>query len=293
LTAIPILDSHTHAWRRWPYAPAVPDPSSHGSVEQLLWEMDVNGVESALVVCASIDGNPNNLRYATEAAAANGRLHVLADVDCPWSATYHTPGAAERLEGFAERYPLVGLTHYVTAQNDGWLLSRDADALVEVAERRRLLLSLALTPHWHADLRSLASRHPGAVFICHHLGGLQASDASGSSALDEVLKSAAVPNIYVKASGFHYCSEKDWNHPWHDALEVLRILTSVYGPERLFWGSDFPASRRYCTYRQSLEAVRTHARFLTPEERAAILGGNLKGLLDRSHKPKEIIDEAK
>ena len=35
-----ILDSHTHAWPRWPYQPPVPDDESRGKVEQLLHEMD-------------------------------------------------------------------------------------------------------------------------------------------------------------------------------------------------------------------------------------------------------------
>ena len=29
-------DSHCHIWERWPYSPAVPDPTSRGTVEQLL-----------------------------------------------------------------------------------------------------------------------------------------------------------------------------------------------------------------------------------------------------------------
>src|SRR5215216_491670 len=39
-----IVDSHCHAWRTWPYQPPVPGPTSRGTVEQLLWEMDQHGV---------------------------------------------------------------------------------------------------------------------------------------------------------------------------------------------------------------------------------------------------------
>ena len=31
----PVIDSHCHAWPRWPYQPAVPDDSSRGSMEML------------------------------------------------------------------------------------------------------------------------------------------------------------------------------------------------------------------------------------------------------------------
>ncbi|MDQ1318477.1 MAG: Amidohydrolase, partial [Candidatus Poribacteria bacterium] len=35
-----IIDSHTHAWLKWPYQPQVPDEESRGKVEQLLYEMN-------------------------------------------------------------------------------------------------------------------------------------------------------------------------------------------------------------------------------------------------------------
>ena len=67
-------------------------------MEQLLFEMDVAGVERAAVVCARIDHNPDNNDYVAECVARfPERLIMLADVDCSWTETYHTPGAAGRL----------------------------------------------------------------------------------------------------------------------------------------------------------------------------------------------------
>ena len=65
-----IVDSHCHAWRYWPYQPPVPDPTSRGMVEQLLFEMDRNGVDRAVVVCARIDHNPDNNDYVAECVRA-------------------------------------------------------------------------------------------------------------------------------------------------------------------------------------------------------------------------------
>ena len=58
-----IIDSHCHAWAYWPYDPPVPDPDRRGQADQLLFEMDVNGVDQALVVCAQIRHNPHNNAY--------------------------------------------------------------------------------------------------------------------------------------------------------------------------------------------------------------------------------------
>ncbi len=70
-----ILDSHCHAWRRWPYPPLVPDEDSRGTIDQLLYEMDTNGIEQALVVCAAIEDNPDNVEYV----AFRQQTAILAD----------------------------------------------------------------------------------------------------------------------------------------------------------------------------------------------------------------------
>src|SRR5471032_731581 len=118
-----ILDSHTHAWARWPYEPPVPDEQSRGTIELLIHELDVHQVEQALVVCAAIEKNPRNIEYVAAARdRAPGRLRLVADLDCHWSATYHAPGSADRLRALDDRYGLTGLTHYLRNDNDGWLL---------------------------------------------------------------------------------------------------------------------------------------------------------------------------
>ena len=106
-----IIDCHTHAWEYWPYEPQVPNPESHGRVEKLLWEMDRNGVDRAVLVCANLDHNPRNNEYGAESARRYpDRITCFADVDCSWSPTYHAPGAAARLAETAERLELKGFT---------------------------------------------------------------------------------------------------------------------------------------------------------------------------------------
>ena len=98
-----IIDSHSHAWQYWPYDPPVPDHESRGNAEQLLWEMDRNGVDQSVLVCARIEHNPDNNDYvAARVKEHPDRLVQFADVDCSWSATYHTPGGTERLAEAAD-----------------------------------------------------------------------------------------------------------------------------------------------------------------------------------------------
>lgn len=65
-----IVDSHCHAWTTWPYDTNVPDPQHRGTIERLLFEMDKEGVDKAVLICARIDHNPDNNQYVFEASGA-------------------------------------------------------------------------------------------------------------------------------------------------------------------------------------------------------------------------------
>jgi L-fuconolactonase len=285
-----ILDSHCHAWNRWPYDPPVPDPATHGSIDQLLYEMDRHDVEKAAVVCARIGSSDhrnedNNDDVAMAARRHPDRIAVIADVDCSWRPEHHTTGAAARLRETAERLDLAGFTHYVHADNDGWFRTDDGQEFFAAAAGLDLVASLALSPAWQADLRTVARANPTLPILVHHLGSVSTSSPTYDNDLTEVLASAAEPNIGVKVSGFHYLSAHGWDFPYADAREVFRAIYQAYGAHRLCWGSDFPAARPFLTYTQSLEVVRTHSSFVAAGDLDRILGENLARILDTRRPP--------
>ena len=71
-----------------------------------------------------------------------------------------------------------------------------------------------------------------------------------------------MPGDYIKASGFHYASSQRMGLSLADAIEVFRQIFEALARNGWCWASDFPASTRHTTYRQSLEAFRTHCTFL-------------------------------
>jgi predicted TIM-barrel fold metal-dependent hydrolase len=141
----------------------------------------------------------------------------------------------------------------------------------------RQVASFAISARLQPILRQVARRFPSVPFLCHHMAGARVDDPT---LLDEVVASAALPNIHVKLSGFHYASRVSWDYPYFDTHWIVRNLYEYYGAERLCWGSDYPVVRVHMTYRQALEAFRTHCPFVPAAEQAQILGGNLQRLLN-------------
>ncbi len=276
-----IIDSHTHAWPRWPYQPPVPDDESRGKVEQLLHEMERNGVDQAVLVCARIDRNPDNNDYISECIKRYpNRLIQFADVDCSWTATYHTPGAADRLAEAADKYRLKGYTHYLKGNDDGsWFFSDEGKRFFQMTADRGLIASIAIGPHQQAPLRKLAEQFPSIPFLCHHMSGAKAGEETPHPKLNEILASAKIPNIYIKMSGFAYVSQVSWDYPFSDTSWIVRAIYEHFGPDRLCWGSDYPVVRSYMTYQHALEAFRTHCPFIPEADKAKILGGTLHRLL--------------
>lgn len=277
-----IVDSHCHAWRTWPYEPPVPDATGRGMVEQLIWEMDQNGVEKAAVVCARIEHNPDNNDYIAYAVARYpDRLYQFADVDCRWWETYHQPGAAGRLSSAVKQYNLRGFTHYVDPQDDGsWYLSADGTAFLQTAADLKQIASFAMPARLQPVLRQLAERFPTVHFLCHHMAGARVAEGPDAASLREILASASLPNIHVKLSGFHYVDTVAWDFPYLRCRPIVQALYQHFGPERLHWGSDYPVLRKAATYQQSLEAVRTYCDFIAPADLDRILGDSLFALLE-------------
>ena len=273
-----IVDSHSHAWGYWPYQPTVPDPESRGTVEQLLWEMDRNEVERAVIVCAGIDHNEHNNDYVFDAVQRfPDRLVQFADVDCSWSKTYHTPGSADRLREKVKRFNLKGFTHYLKSDVE-WFASKEANAFFTVAAEENLIASVALGSNWQESLRVLARNFPSVNFLCHHMAGARVSENN----IEEILRSSDVENIFIKLSGFHYVSLRSWEYPYLDVNPIVRKLYANFGGDRLCWGSDYPVVRFNMTYRHALESFSTHCPFVCEEDKKKILGKNMDRLLKES-----------
>jgi len=275
------IDSHAHAWQRWPYRPRVPDPASRAAGEALLFEMQRNNVGGAVVIGAAINSNRRNNNYLLALERLwPGVIFAFPDHDSYWGlATDASP--ARSLESLLAKHPFRGVSLYLADDEDGSrLLDRERSAAFRLASRRRLLLSLGMRPQHVPAVIRLAEKHPGLRVVCHHFAGITSRrPAPLRDQFTAVLPLREVPNVYLKISGFPYLSREPWDFPYNEQADLLQGIYEAFGPDRLCWGSNFPVIDGVITYRQSLEIVRRHLSTANSVDRAAILGGTMRTLL--------------
>ena len=275
-----IFDSHCHAWQTWPYDPAAPDRETRGSIEQLAYEMDSNGVDKALIVCAEIQGNPDNNQYVYDKSRAyEDRFVYVVDVDSRWKDSYHSDGAAGRLERAVKRWHPVGFTHYLLdgADEGAWLHSEAGMAFFEVASSHGLIASIHCLPQHQAHIRKLAALFPRLTILIHHMGHPKVIEPETQA---EVLATATCDNVCIKVSGFYSgTTGPKWDYPLADVQPILQGIYGRYGADRLLWGSDYPVCRRFFSHRHAIEILRHHCRFIPAADMDKIMGKNLANIL--------------
>ncbi|MBL8600276.1 MAG: amidohydrolase family protein [Devosia sp.] len=272
-----IVDSHCHCWPSWPYGKVV-DPTTRGSSDRLVSELDENGIAHAIVICASIEANASNNEYVyQEATRFAGRLTVAVDLDSRWTPTYHQRGASERLQRACDLWRPGGFAHYLTDESSAaeYFLSVEGKRLFQVAEREGLFASIGCRPPHLDTISKLAKNFPTVPLLLNHLAFLTDVEIERASVRQSVRALRSTQNIYVKISGVGNI-DRSGEYPFPDFSKVIRILYDELGPNQLVWGSDFPVSAAYMTYRQTIDILRSHQLFMPKTDIDTILAGGAK-----------------
>jgi len=264
-----IVDAQVHIWaadtpeRPWPPGNAHrahrPAPFS---AADLIREMDAAGVDRAIVVPPSWEGDRNDLALAA-AAHHPGRIRVMGR---PPIAT-PDPHALDR---WREQKGMLGIR--VTTAGAGaraLFTEAEGDWLWEAAERHGIPAMLS-PPGVLPEVGRIAERHPGMRFVIDHLALVRdGKDEAAFGNIDNLLALAKYPNVAAKASALpRYSSEA---YPYRRLHPFLRRVFDAFGPRRMFWGTDLTGIP--CTYRQAVA--------LFTEELSWLTGGDLEWVMGK------------
>lgn len=255
---MPVADSHCHASLAW-YEP----------VESLLFEMDRNGVDHAILI--QIQGQSNNDYQFECVRRYPGRFASVVIVD------HERPDALDDLRRLADR-GAVGLRLRAGARSPG----DDPLAIWRAAARLRLAISCAGSPDELASpaLAELASGLPDLAIVVEHLGSLKARDAAPErrAVVDAVFGLSRFPNVYMKVPGLgEFCTRAmPVREPFPFERPIPPFLDTAFasfGPGRLMWGSDYPPVSGREGYAAALNLAREQFAATSDEGRADIFGG--------------------
>jgi predicted TIM-barrel fold metal-dependent hydrolase len=305
-----IIDAHAHIFRRVRGAnPAGPWRSSgHGCVETMqgprrvmpAWSeatsftastlaalMDEAGIAKAVLLQNPSLGTVNaEIRKAVETFP--DRFVGTVQVD-PTS-----PGAVGAVRRWAKT-PTQRILKFEMSDGWGWTgfypdlrLNRPPMLrLWELAAELGLSVIIDTGPIGHPGyqidaIREIADRFPDVTIVLEHLGYLmpeQAKDRDARAERRRLIGLARRTNIYLGFSAVGLLLDEDY--PCPQSLRLLREAVRMVGARKILWGTDVPSALCQYTYRQMVRVVSHQADFLTPREKAQILGHNARRLFFR------------
>lgn len=173
----------------------------------------------------------------------------------------------------ASRIPagLRGVRHQVCDEADPrWLARDDVQRGIAAVGAAGLLYELLVKPEQLPLALDTARAHPGVQLVLGHMG-LPPLDGDQSQWRDGVRALAAQPNVAVKLCGLLTLGGPRWRLA--DVAGLLDPLVDWFTPQRLMFGSDWPACRLGGDYDDAVQVVEEGLQALDEEEQAAIMGG--------------------
>lgn len=272
-----LVDSQVHIWgadsprRPWPRGGAA---AAHRirpvGIRETLSVLDAAGVSRAVLVPPSWEGDRNDIALAA-ARRHPHRFAVMCRVGLRdrWS--------VQRIARWWQRPESLGLR--LTLHRDPWrtaLLSGALDRLWSAAEDARLPV-MVYPPGLCPEIGRVADRHPGLRIVIDHMAmPLGTAGANAFTHLPDLLSLARLPNVAVKASALPCHSRLEF--PFADVHEPLRRVFDAFGPDRLFWGSDW--TRLPCTYRANIALFTSAVDFFSGPDLRRVMGEALLDWLD-------------
>jgi predicted TIM-barrel fold metal-dependent hydrolase len=171
-----------------------------------------------------------------------------------------------RLRSFVEAEPRVIATRFHRLQGKDEYLKDFTDPGVEAIWETAASLGIWVELHIGSDFalsaRRLIEAFPNTLVLIDHLAEPHTADGVEFA---HVLGLANLDNVYMKLSGLnHFKTDEPL---YESSLPFTRVVSDAFGADRMVWGSGSP------------QIIDTHLAHWTGNDRAKVLGGNLKTLL--------------
>jgi predicted TIM-barrel fold metal-dependent hydrolase len=256
-----IVDGQIHIWgantpeRPWPADRRPPHRAEPFSMEEALREMDAAGVDRAVLIPASCEGDRNDLVLAA-VRQQPGRFRAMGLLNI------NAPGARSQISEWKQQPGMLGLRLTFSRQSP-------EDWLWEECEAAGVPIMLGLTQLDLDPIARAAQRFPDLRLVVDHLGIPKGrKDDHAFTDLHRLLALAKYPSVAVKVSALpHHTTD---SYPFRNLHPHLKRVYDAFGPKRMFWGSDLV--RLHCPYRQVITMFTEEMPWLSSADLEWIMG---------------------
>jgi L-fuconolactonase len=208
------------------------------TMEELLAAMDEAGVDKAAIVHSSTTYGFNN-DYVVDAVAAQPKRFTGV-----FSVNVTEPDAPERMRDWYGK-GMTGMRIYArgSTMKEAWLALDDPVTFPAWERAGELGISVATNIHATGEgleqIKSTLKRFPRVRLIIDHLGRPPVEDGPPYNAAKDYFTLADFPNCHLKLTPSGLKSTIKGNAT---ADTLIPKLVSVFGANRIAWGSNYPAS---------------------------------------------------
>lgn len=260
-----IIDTHTHVVSndkvKHPLDPGARGWSTEVSndVEDLVAEMDRAGVDCATLVQPNGTYGLDN-SYQCDSARQYAPRTVAVGILDPAA-----PDAADKLSYWVNERGMWGVRLQSQAEPDD---SR-CDAIWQRAEALGVPVSIGGggNPERVRRMRNVGARHSNVIFAPDHFAGWSGAEdkTAMTAALEEL---AQLPNAHLRISSTSLGPYADLTP---SEQELFRRVIEAFTPQRVMWGSNYPANR-VGGYIAQVQLGQTALPWLSQEGRNWIMG---------------------
>lgn len=234
---VAIIDAHQHCWQLGQHDCTWPTPEFEAiyrdfSPPDFAAEALALGVTGSVLVQSQ--ESLADTRYLLQQAAEHPHiLGVVGWVDLA------SADALEQIPALATDRHLKGLRPML--QNlieDDWIVSRALpEALATMSDCQLSFDALVYSRHL-PGIKTLAERHPQLPIVLDHAAKPAIGKGEWQYWRQGLATLASHPNVCCKLSGL--ITEMAPRQHWQALLAYIREILTLFGPERVLWGSDWP-----------------------------------------------------
>ena len=274
-----IVDTHVHVWEiseKYPVGPTAPGwnslPDEPGTADELLAEMDVEGVDQTVLVQTSWSTWDNG--YIADSVTRFPQRFIGHGLIDP-----QDPDNAEQVRYWMGERGLAGFRfHPMYYPEEKILLTEQNGPMWEEIGSREAVIQFHLRAGFADQVADIARRYPHLKLLLDHMGYPNIEE--DPAAFQPIVDLARCDNVFLKLSDV--AGRSKLGFPYEDVHPFIRILLNAFGSGRMLWGTGYPGHHRvkhsWPTLDDELRLVREGVPFLSESDREAILGRTAAGI---------------